>query len=97
MIFRTLGEEDWGFAERLTWMPAHGATHTTGCALKSDGCAVTGTDWRANRLADALAKTAAGIDRVPHKLLKQVDVAAKAAEFAAARLGVVTHKCNNHK
>ena len=42
----------------LVWMPAHGAAASIGNAFRSDGEFVTSTDWRANRLADALAKAA---------------------------------------
>ena len=44
----------------LIWMPAHGPVSSIGHALKSDGQEVTAIDWRANRLADALAKSAIG-------------------------------------
>ncbi|CAK0861050.1 unnamed protein product, partial [Prorocentrum cordatum] len=47
-------------AGRLTWMPAHGSVASIGAARRSDGHVVTAVDWRANRLADAAAKAAAG-------------------------------------
>ena len=45
----------------LTWMRAHGGVTTIGRAYRSDGRSVSAADWRANRLADALAKAAVGI------------------------------------
>jgi hypothetical protein len=50
-------------AQQLIWMPAHGSAGTVGVARKSDESRVTLIDWRANRLVDALAKSAAGFDR----------------------------------
>ena len=92
-IFGALKDEAAVALERLIWMPAHGAVHTINNALRSDGRPISGIDWRANRLVDALAKAAAGFDRVHAHILARVDIAASMVEFAAARLGVVT-PCN---
>ena len=46
-------------ASRTTWMPAHGAAHTIGVARDSRGQPITAVMWRANRLVDFLAKSAA--------------------------------------
>ena len=62
-------------------MPAHTSMHSIGVALRSDGIAVTAVDWRANRLADALAKAA--VERVPASALHMVDDAAAARTDAS--------------
>jgi len=83
-------------ASSVTWMPAHGARASIGTALKSSGMPVTAIDWRANRLADALAKAAAARFRVPHRVQHTVRTAFKAYEHAAMVAGVVTHAASNH-
>jgi len=97
MIFLTL---DWQVPakeqlDQFIWMPAHGGIGTIGSALKSDGTPVSPTDWRANRLADILAKAAAGIDRTPIETQRVMRLALQATEYAAATLGMVTHASNN--
>ena len=67
-------------ASELCWMPAHKSIGAVGIALKSDGTAVTFTEWRANRLVDCLAKTAAAFDRVPPAALRKVRAAGLAVE-----------------
>ena len=44
---------------RLTWMPAHTSQAAVGARVRSDGRLVSSTDWRASRLADAVAKDGA--------------------------------------
>ena len=44
---------------------------------------------------DAAAKKAAGMARVPAKVIKLLDTAARAVEFYAAKLGEVTHAAHN--
>ena len=53
--------------------------------------------WRANRLVDGLAKIAAGRHRLPDWAFKMLGAAAQLVKHAAAQLGVVTHRANNHK
>ena len=48
----------------LRWMPAHTAEGSIGRVTTSDGTMLTALEWRANRLVDALAKSAA----VPNRL-----------------------------
>ena len=81
---------------RLCWMPAHGAAHTVGVARRSDGGVVTALDWRANRLADALAKAAA--DGGGHAKAAQAAVGTAEAlvRHEAAVLGAVTFAANHH-
>lgn len=97
MIFHALDGGDLVDEASLLWMPAHGSCASIGRALRSDGQPISGLDWRANRLADALAKAAAGFDGIPANLLRQVSAAADALEYSVARLGAVTWACNHHK
>jgi hypothetical protein len=80
----------------LCWMASHGSRGTVGIATLSDGRAVTFTDWRANRLADGLAKQAAVRDRVPAGLRRFLATAEEATCHEAAVLGMVTHAAANH-
>ncbi|CAK0874085.1 unnamed protein product, partial [Prorocentrum cordatum] len=83
-------------AGRLTWMPAHGAQTVIGAALRSDGHAVTAVDWRANRLADIIAKAAAGCPQTCGPASGLFKVAEKLVAHEGAVLGAVTHAANNH-
>ena len=86
---------DWihrGFA----WMSSHGSRAVVGHAMKSDGRPVTAIDWRANRLADGLAKQAAHRFRAPKELRDLLDTATRAVEHAAALLGLQTRAANNY-
>ena len=83
-------------ASLVTWMPAHGSKSVIGAALKSNNEAVTATDWRANRLADALAKAAAARFRVAHGTQLAINTAFRAYEQAAAVAGLVTQAANNY-
>jgi hypothetical protein len=80
----------------LCWMASHGSRGTVGIATLSDGRAVTFTDWRANRLADGLAKQAAARSRVPAELRRFLATAEEATCHEAAVLGMVTHAAANH-
>ncbi len=51
--------------------------------------------WRANRLADFLAKMAASATRLPARLISQLGVAGDLARHNLALLGVVTKAANN--
>eukprot|EP00973_Karenia_brevis_P084801 11766320-Karenia_brevis.AAC.1 len=52
--------------------------------------------WRANRLVDLVAKSAANVGRLPRWLLRRVADAAKVVQHSAARLGHATYLANNH-
>jgi hypothetical protein len=81
----------------LVWMPSHTSVRAIGQFFRSDGLRVSAIDWRANRLADCLARLAASIYAVPdlaHDLFKG---AQQAAEYCAALLGTVTFAANNHR
>ena len=82
---------------KLVWMPAHKSHTAIGEALKGDGTKVTVIDWRANRLVDVLAKTAASHLRAPSSVSALLHSADTAAAHAACLLGVVTHSANNYK
>ena len=78
-------------------MPAHGGRNTIGLALKSNGEVITKVDWRANRLVDLLAKSAASPHRHEVKNRFKIEEAAAGIRFALCRLGSVTHAANNYK
>ena len=75
-------------------MPAHGNKNSIGVALKSDGSEVSLVDWRANRLADALAKEAAGADRIDPNAMQMLADANAAFEYGAALAGVTCKAAN---
>ena len=79
---------------RLVWMPSHTASALVGVARKSDGAFVTMTDWRANRLADAIAKAVAAEFRVGRSVRETLSSAASAVKHEAALLGVITATAN---
>jgi len=81
----------------LVWMPAHQSLCVVGEAKLSNGRRLTATDWRANRLVDALAKRAAKEVQAPRQVLALMASADAATAHAAALLGCVTHASNNHK
>jgi len=83
-------------ADMMTWMPAHGSRGVIGIALKSNNETVTAIDWRANRLADALAKAAASRFRIPSGTRRAIATALRTYEQAAAVAGIVTRAANNH-
>ena len=81
---------------RLVWMPAHQTAAHMARSVKSTGQPVTVVDWRANRLADALAKSAATETQAPPAALKLLDAAAAAVKHCATLLGQVTHAANHN-
>jgi hypothetical protein len=79
----------------LQWTPAHLSQQSIGKTARGTDREVTALDWRANRLADALAKEAAGrhaADACTVKLLKSAEAAAR---FHMALLGAVTYTANH--
>ena len=84
-------------AASTTWMPSHisAARMASNAPRDSDGHPITWIGWRANRLADSLAKFAAASSRLPSSFfewLKEVD---DLHLHQAALLGMVTHAANN--
>ena len=69
----------------LVWVPAHTSPRSIGKAKRSDGARLTHIDWRANRLADGLAKQAAADTQPPLAVVRH----------AAMLLACVTHAANN--
>ena len=67
-----------------------------GTATDSRGRPITATMWRANRLVDLLAKSAAIPHRLPQWATRKVADAGKLFTHHAARLGLATHLANNH-
>ena len=82
-------------ARQVRWMPSHTSAHAIGSVPASDGQYITATMWRANRLADALAKAAASENRLPKWVPKIVALASKWVKHQAAKLGAITHAANN--
>ena len=80
----------------LIWVPAHMSPSSIGEAKRSDGARLTHIDWRANRLADGLAKQAAAWSQPPTAALRLLASALAAVKHAAMLLAGVTHAANNH-
>ena len=97
MIVRNIDGDFGSACEKVTWMPAHTSLKSIGHAQDSNGAAITAIMWRANRLVDLLAKSAALQSRLPKKVTQFVARSAKLVEHQAARLGTATHLANNHK
>ena len=81
---------------RLVWMPAHQTAAETARVAKSNGQPVTSVDWRANRLADAVARSAATRGAPRQAVIRCVKDATDALRLEAAALGAVTRAANNH-
>jgi hypothetical protein len=81
----------------LVWVPAHHSHNSVGEAKLSNGIRLSHVDWRANRLVDKLAKTAAGARCAPEFVVELAAGLDAATAHAAALLGIVTHAANNHK
>ena len=82
---------------RLVWMPAHLGAAAAAGRLKSDGSTLTAIEWRANRLADAVAKAAADVSNAAREVVALLDAAAHAVRHEAAVLGATTYAANNHR
>ncbi len=80
----------------LVWVPAHTSPAAVGEAKRSDGQRLSHVDWRANRLADGLAKQAAATTQPPSAVLRLLASARLAVGHFAKLLGRVTHAANNH-
>ena len=78
------------------WMPAHQAAAASARVPRSDGQAVSTQDWRANRLADVVARSAAMRGAPRGAVTRYVDTAADLLKLEAAALGAVTRAANNH-
>ena len=96
MIAAVLDRDFSGARERVRWMPSYKAAHAIGTMRDSTGHPITPVMWRANRLADALAKAAAGKVRLPDWATRWAQGAASLVRHTAALLGVTTHTANNY-
>ena len=83
--------------DTLVWFPAHHTWRSVGEVKGSNGRRLSPVDWRANRLVDKLAKTAAAALQHPKHVLELLPSADAAAAHAACLLGVVTHAANHHE
>ena len=83
--------------EKFFWMPAHTSAARMASAPPSNsaGCAIAWVDWRANRLVDALAKSAAAATRLPQSVFSWIQQAEALQRHQAAVLGLVTHAANH--
>ena len=80
----------------LVWIPAHTSPAAIGEAKRSDGARLSHIDWRANRLADGLAKQAAASTQAPAAVIRLLVSAFAAVRHAAKLLGRVTHLANHY-
>ena len=80
----------------LIWMPAHTTAARADYRVKSNSKSLTTAEWRADQLADALAKRGAGCSELPDKTHIVIKAAGAALLQSAARLGVVTLAANAH-
>jgi hypothetical protein len=80
---------------RLNWLPAHKSLTAAISRQKSDGSPVKAWEWRANALADALAKFGAPDCAVAKKACEVIKSAGAALQHSAAILGAATHAANN--
>ena len=85
-----------GDSSALVWVPAHMSPSSIGQSKRSDGARLSHVDWRANRLADGLAKQAAAWSQPPAAALRLLASALVAVRHAAMLLARVTHAANNH-
>ena len=83
-------------AQATQWMPAHGSAATIGQVSTSSGLPLPALYWRANRLVDFLAKSAASLNRLPQSCMRAVTDAATLVQYHAAKLGVATKEANSH-
>ena len=81
----------------LRWIPAHKSLARAGTLCASDGEFVTECEWRANRLADIIARTCALRLVVPRPVAAKLRGAADVLRTEAGTLGIVTKAANRHK
>jgi len=80
----------------LVWMPSHMSSLDSSCRSKSNGRLVSTAEWRANQLADTLAKRGALVSPLREEADKVIKTAGLALRLSASRLGTVTFAANNH-
>ncbi len=82
-------------ATALSWMPAHQTAAMIGNPVRRTNKVLTVVNWRANRLADAVAKAFARDNLASSEMVSLVASGRKSVAFHAALLGTVTH-CASH-
>ena len=82
-------------ASLLRWTPAHLSQASIGKPTSDGERIITAVDWRANRLADALAKEAAAVHAADAPTVRLLRSAEEAAKYHLALLGAVTHRANH--
>ena len=97
MISDTLDGQLHQLRGALLWMPSHTTVDNFSGRIKSNNKAVTSVDWRANQLADLLAKKGAITSSDRDASTKRIATARAALLHHAAVLGMTTHAANNHK
>jgi hypothetical protein len=82
--------------DALVWMPSHTSNADGSNRIKSNGSAISTAEWRANQLADTLAKRGALVSPLRETADKLIKTAGVAIRQSASRLGVVTLAANAH-
>ena len=82
--------------DALVWMPSHTSNADGSDRVKSNGRSISTAEWRANQMADCLAKKGALVSPLREEADKTIKVAGGAIRQSASRLGVVTHAANSH-
>ena len=81
----------------MKWIPAHKGVAAIGNVTISDGSVLTNIDWRANRLVDIVAKSAAARAQAPTEVLKFLASARSLLLTKAVTLAQATFLANNCK
>ena len=97
LISELTGDSYKELASRLVWMPAHTRAAEAERRAKSNGKTFTTAEWRANQLADVLAKKGATETEIRNTADKLIKDASNALLQSAARLGTVTQAANCHE
>ena len=97
MIDAITGDSFKLLAASLVWMPAHTTASEAHKKAKSDGKELSAAEWRANDLADKLAKKGALSSPLREAADKTIKTAGSSLVQVAARLGVVTLAANQHR
>ena len=97
MVLVAIDDDLAGAAGAMRWVPSHISASRMQSAppLDSRGEPISWEMWRANRLADALAKAAANQQRLPAAALGQLKAASDLHRHVAAVLGMVTYAANH--
>ncbi len=95
MIATALDGDLQALVQILTWMPAHQTLAMVGNLTLPSGKELSVVDWRANRLADAIAKAFARDNLIDRDTLEIVTSARAAVGYHVSLLAKVTHAANN--